>query len=176
MTRILLSEFRALHHERPVWKIVIRIEHTPPSTICKRLSPCARTLQISYCNDVSKLRLTVVPAEPGARAWLGHGCDTMSENARQPPLIVGLTGGIGMGKSTVGRMLESRGIELLDADKVSRAGLWGARAHVLPGCAVCVSSPHAYGFYIQADCSRAILKGWSSCRSHWRCIPNRHRG
>lgn len=39
------------------------------------------------------------------------------------PLIVGLTGGMGMGKSTVDGMLESHGCLVLDADKVS-GELW----------------------------------------------------
>lgn len=35
--------------------------------------------------------------------------------------IAGLTGGIGSGKSTVGRLLESRGAKVVDADEVARA-------------------------------------------------------
>jgi len=35
-------------------------------------------------------------------------------------LLVGLTGGIGSGKSTVARMLESRGAVVLDADRLAR--------------------------------------------------------
>jgi dephospho-CoA kinase len=35
-------------------------------------------------------------------------------------LLVGLTGGIGSGKSTVGRMLEARGAVVLDADELAR--------------------------------------------------------
>ncbi len=38
-----------------------------------------------------------------------------------PPLIVGLTGGIASGKSTVGRMLAERGCEVVDADELVAA-------------------------------------------------------
>lgn len=37
--------------------------------------------------------------------------------------IVGLTGGIATGKSTVGRLLEARGVPVIDADHVARAVL-----------------------------------------------------
>ncbi|MBP7353404.1 MAG: dephospho-CoA kinase [Comamonas sp.] len=37
------------------------------------------------------------------------------------PLRLGLTGGIGSGKSTVGQMLAARGAALLDADAISRS-------------------------------------------------------
>jgi dephospho-CoA kinase len=35
--------------------------------------------------------------------------------------LVGLTGGIGSGKSTVGRMLEELGVPVIDADQIARA-------------------------------------------------------
>ena len=35
--------------------------------------------------------------------------------------LVGLTGGIGSGKSTVGRMVEELGVPVLDADRIARA-------------------------------------------------------
>lgn len=35
-------------------------------------------------------------------------------------LIIGLTGGIASGKSTVARMLEEKGVQLLDADRIAR--------------------------------------------------------
>jgi dephospho-CoA kinase len=38
-------------------------------------------------------------------------------------LLVGLTGGIGSGKSTVARMLSQRGAEILDADSFARAAI-----------------------------------------------------
>ncbi len=38
-------------------------------------------------------------------------------------LLVGLTGGIGAGKSTVGRMLAERGAVVIDADHLARAAL-----------------------------------------------------
>ena len=43
--------------------------------------------------------------------------------SRQPaaPWRVGLTGGIGSGKSTVARLLEIRGADIIDADALSRA-------------------------------------------------------
>ena len=37
------------------------------------------------------------------------------------PLRIGLTGGIGSGKSTVGQMLAERGAAIIDADAISRA-------------------------------------------------------
>jgi dephospho-CoA kinase len=40
-------------------------------------------------------------------------------------LLVGLTGGIGSGKSTVSRMLEERGAVVLDADAFARAAVVG---------------------------------------------------
>ena len=36
------------------------------------------------------------------------------------PLRLGLTGGIGSGKSTVGQMMASLGASLIDADQISR--------------------------------------------------------
>ena len=41
-------------------------------------------------------------------------------NAAQRPYVVGLTGGIGSGKSTITRLLIGFGIEVIDADDVSR--------------------------------------------------------
>jgi len=37
-----------------------------------------------------------------------------------PPLRIGLTGGIGSGKSTVGQMLQTRGAAVIDADAIAR--------------------------------------------------------
>ncbi len=37
-----------------------------------------------------------------------------------PPLIIGLTGGIGSGKSTVAELFAAKGVEIIDADKVAR--------------------------------------------------------
>lgn len=42
-----------------------------------------------------------------------------------PPLVVGLCGGVGSGKSTVARMLEEHGGRVLDADAAARACLDG---------------------------------------------------
>ena len=39
----------------------------------------------------------------------------------QRPYIVGLTGGIGSGKTTVSIMLRSHGVEVIDADEISRS-------------------------------------------------------
>ncbi|HUV91123.1 MAG TPA: dephospho-CoA kinase [Anaerolineae bacterium] len=50
------------------------------------------------------------------------------------PLLIGITGNIGTGKSTVARMLASLGAEVIDADKVAhevmRAG-YSAHAHIV---------------------------------------------
>ncbi len=43
-------------------------------------------------------------------------------NPKQHPLrLVGLTGGIGSGKSTVGQLLKDEGVPVLDADQIARA-------------------------------------------------------
>ena len=39
---------------------------------------------------------------------------------RHPPLRIGLTGGIGSGKSTVSQMLQARGAAVMDADAIAR--------------------------------------------------------
>ncbi|MBK8575692.1 MAG: dephospho-CoA kinase [Elusimicrobia bacterium] len=44
-------------------------------------------------------------------------------NSRWPPLVVGLTGGIGSGKSTVAAWLKKRGVPVLDADAVVHRAL-----------------------------------------------------
>ena len=44
----------------------------------------------------------------------------MSESKRRPLLKVGLTGGIGSGKSSLARMLQIRGAETIDADAIAR--------------------------------------------------------
>ncbi len=49
---------------------------------------------------------------------------------RDHPLIIGLTGNIGTGKSTVGRMLAHLGAEVIDADRVAhRVMRAGTRTH-----------------------------------------------
>lgn len=45
----------------------------------------------------------------------------MAVAAAQRPFIVGLTGGIGSGKTTVSSMFRSLGVEVIDADEVSRS-------------------------------------------------------
>ncbi len=42
-------------------------------------------------------------------------------NGVSPPLRLGLTGGIGSGKSTVARLLHARGATVIDADAIARA-------------------------------------------------------
>jgi dephospho-CoA kinase len=46
--------------------------------------------------------------------------DASSAEAPRRPLILGLTGGIASGKSTVGRMLEELGARVIDADQLAR--------------------------------------------------------
>ena len=51
--------------------------------------------------------------------------DTMTPASRRSrPFVIGITGGIGSGKSTIARMLQERGAELLDADAIYRSLLW----------------------------------------------------
>ncbi len=45
----------------------------------------------------------------------------MQEIVKQTPYIIGLTGGIGSGKSTISGMFEKLGAEIVDADKISHA-------------------------------------------------------
>lgn len=49
----------------------------------------------------------------------------------QQPMRVGLTGGIGSGKSTLGKMLESCGAALIDADAIAR-GVTAAGGAAIP--------------------------------------------
>lgn len=42
-------------------------------------------------------------------------------STRLPPLRIGLTGGIGSGKSTVSQMLQARGAAVIDADAIARS-------------------------------------------------------
>lgn len=61
-----------------------------------------------------------------------------SSKQSAPSLIVGLTGGIGSGKSTVAELFASRGIELADADII-------AREVVLPGSDALVEIAQHFG-------------------------------
>lgn len=54
--------------------------------------------------------------------------------AQQPPYRLGLTGGIGSGKSTVAARLQQRGAAVIDADRISR-GLTAAGGAALPAIA-----------------------------------------
>ena len=50
------------------------------------------------------------------------------------PLRIGLTGGIGSGKSTVGQMLQARGAALIDADAIARS-VTAAHGSAIPAIA-----------------------------------------
>ncbi|MEY2678400.1 MAG: hypothetical protein RLZ00_1092 [Pseudomonadota bacterium] len=51
-----------------------------------------------------------------------------------PPLRIGLTGGIGSGKSTVGQMLQERGAAIIDADAIARS-VTAAQGAAMPAIA-----------------------------------------
>jgi dephospho-CoA kinase len=53
---------------------------------------------------------------------------------RPNPLRIGLTGGIGSGKSTVGQMLQARGAALIDADAIARS-VTAAHGSAIPAIA-----------------------------------------
>ncbi len=57
---------------------------------------------------------------------------------RHPPLRIGLTGGIGSGKSTVSQMLQARGAAVMDADAI-------ARKLTIPKGAAMPAIEHAFG-------------------------------
>jgi len=64
---------------------------------------------------------------PGTFVWSGHGPAGASDRHTVPPdgggsdvKMVGLTGGIGSGKSTVARRLASWGATVIDADQIAR--------------------------------------------------------
>ncbi len=72
--------------------------------------------------------------------------------------IVGLTGGIGTGKSTVARILAERGVAIVDADQV-------ARVVVEPGSEALAAIVAAFGSgVLQPDGSldRAAMRSWIS--------------
>lgn len=50
---------------------------------------------------------------------------------RKPPLLIGLTGGIGSGKSTVADLFAARGVQIVDTDAVAHA-LTGAGGAAMP--------------------------------------------
>ena len=54
--------------------------------------------------------------------------------SRLTPLRIGLTGGIGSGKSTVGQMLQARGAALIDADAIARS-VTAAHGSAIPAIA-----------------------------------------
>src|SRR5690606_30125675 len=70
-------------------------------------------------------RLRALRPLPGARWADCDGLRPIGHPRRGRPVTaiwrLGLTGGIGSGKSTVGARLQARGAELIDADAISRA-------------------------------------------------------
>ena len=66
---------------------------------------------------------------------------TTDGNANTRPVRLGLTGGIGSGKSTVGAMLAQQGAVLLDADAISRS-LTAAAGAAMPAIAQCFGAQY----------------------------------
>jgi dephospho-CoA kinase len=65
---------------------------------------------------------------------------------------IGLTGGIASGKSTVGRLLEARGLPVLDADRYAREAL-------APGSAAAGAVRERYGERVRGEGPGAIDRG-----------------
>lgn len=73
-------------------------------------------------------------ASTGTRDGSGRG----SAPAPRRPLVVGVTGGLGSGKSTLCRLLAERGLAVIDADRV-------AREVAAPGSPVVAELARAFG-------------------------------
>jgi len=67
--------------------------------------------------------------------WVGHFLHRLSTmTSKLRPLRIGLTGGIGSGKSTVSQMLQARGAAVIDADAIARH-LTAAHGAAMPAIA-----------------------------------------
>ncbi len=75
-------------------------------------------LVIARCRIVPAGRAAA--AAPGRAHWPAARSARVSGWYRAPVIVVGLTGGIGSGKSTVATLLAERGAVVIDADQIAR--------------------------------------------------------